>query len=69
MRFHTDVLRQRSTTSSPRRDDDIDTAARQQPDGGIIDLGAQNLLGAPGEHHDTRCPLTRRCSRAWAFEA
>ena len=47
--FTTDVLAQGAAASGSRRDDDVDAAAREQPDRGVVDFRPQHLLDAAGK--------------------
>ena len=46
------VVHERPAAAGARRHLDVDAAARQQADGGVVDLGPQHLLGAAGEQDD-----------------
>ena len=43
------VVHQRAAAARARRHLHVDAAARQQADGGVVDLRPQHLLGAAGE--------------------
>ncbi len=47
--FPAHVMHQRAAAARARRHLHIDAAPRQQADGGVVDLGPQDLLGAAGQ--------------------
>ena len=58
------VMDERAAAAGARRHHDVDAAARQQADGGVVDLGPQHLLRAAGEQDHARArarPRSRRC--------
>ena len=53
------MMHQRPAAAGVRRDLDVDPAAGEQTDGGVVDLGAQHLLGAAREQDHALPPLSR----------
>ena len=51
------VMHQRAAAAGAGRHLHVDAAPRQQADGGVVDLGAQHLLGAAGEQDDAPLAL------------
>ena len=53
------VMGERAAAAGAGRDHDVDAAAREQADGGVVDAGAQHLLRAAGKQQ-TRARGARR---------
>ena len=62
------VVHERAAAAGARRHLDVDAAARQQADGGVVDLGPQHLLGAAGEQDHAPPALGLGRGRAGAGE-
>ena len=58
------MMNQRAAAAGVRRHFDVDAAAGEQADGGVVDLGPQHLLRAAGEQDHALAPFAGGGGRA-----